>query len=298
MRAKIAVLSLVTLIGAAASSAQEAPQAVPEVTPTARAITQPDYSMVNCSGFVTDQKVAEGIRLISGEQSNYKITFTFGDYVYINRGQDKGVRVGDRFTVVRPAEYTNDVPWFKWQEKLMRVMGTSYLDAGQVRVVNVQPKVSVAQVIFSCEYMQRGDIALPYQDRPAPPFKDATAFDHFAPVSGKPVAMVVAGKDYGQVFGKLSTAYVNLGSNQGAKVGDYFRIFRYQGSMAETVPQNKGYQYSMYGFGSAPTRYEWNELPREVLGEGIVINVSRNSSTMIITFSSIEVYAGDYVEIE
>ncbi len=253
---------------------------------------------MNCSGFVTDQKVPDEIWLVSGEQSNYKITFMRGDYVYINRGQDKGVRVGDRFSVVRPDKDPTEVPWFKWQTKLLKAMGTSYLDAGQVRVVNVQPKVSVAQVIFSCGYMQRGDILQPYQDRPAPPFKDAAAFDHFAPVSGKPVAMVVAGKDYGQVFGKLSTAYVNLGSNQGAKVGDYFRIFRYQGSMAETVPQNKGYQYSMYGFGSAPTRYEWNDLPREVLGEGIVINVSRNSSTMIITFSSIEVYAGDYVEIE
>ena len=185
MRAKIAVLSIMMLMGAAASSAQEAPQAVPEVTPTARVITQPDYSMVNCSGFVTDQKVAEGIRLISGEQSNYKITFTFGDYVYINRGQDKGVRVGDRFSIARPAEYGNDVRWFKWQERLMNVMGTPYVDAGQVRVVNVQPKVSIAQVTFSCEYMQRGDIALPYQERPTPPFKDAAPFDHFAPVSGK-----------------------------------------------------------------------------------------------------------------
>jgi hypothetical protein len=253
---------------------------------------------VNCSGFVSDQKVPDEIRLVSGEESNYKVTFARGDYVHINRGQDKGVRVGDRFSVVRPDKDPTDVPWFKWQAKLLKAMGTPYLDAGQIRVVSVQPKVSVAQVSFSCDYMQRGDILVPYQDRPAPPFKDATAFDHFAPVSGKPVAMVVAGKDYGQVYGKLTPVYVNLGTNQGVKVGDYFRIFRYQGSMAETVPQNKGYQYSIYGFGSAPTRYEWNELPREVLGEGIVINVNHNSSTMVITFNSIEVYAGDYVEIE
>jgi len=63
-------------------------------------------------------------------------------------------------------------------------MGTPYVDAGQVRVVNVLPKVSVAQVIFSCGYMQRGDILQPYQDRPATPFKDSAAFDHFAPVTG------------------------------------------------------------------------------------------------------------------
>jgi hypothetical protein len=291
MRARIAVLSLSVFLGATASSAQNTPNSAPS-------IPQVDYSSVNCSGFITDQRVPDEIRLISAEQSNYKITFALGDYVHINRGQDKGVRVGDRFSVVRPDKDPTDVPWFKWQTKLFRAMGEQYQDAGQLRVVNVQPKVSVAQVIFSCNYMQRGDILLPYQDRPAPPYKDPGTFNHFAPVSGKPVAMVVGGKDYGQVFGKLSAVYVNLGTNQGVKVGDYFRIFRYQGSMAETVPQNRGYQYSIYGFGSAPARYEWNDLPREVLGEGIVINVSRNSSTMMITFNSSEVYAGDYVEIE
>jgi hypothetical protein len=206
--------------------------------------------------------------------------------------------VGDRFSVVRPDKDFTDVPWFKWQDKLLKAMGSLYRDTGQVRVVNVQPKVSIGQVIFSCDYMQRGDILLPQQDRPSPPYKDPSAFDHFAPVSGKHVAMVVAGTDYSQVYGKNSTVFVNLGTSQGVKVGDYFRIFRYQGSMAETVPQTKDYQYMMYGFGSAPQRYSWNDLPREVLGEGIVLNVSRNSSTMMITLNRIEIYAGDYVEIE
>ena len=291
MRARIAVLSLSVFLGGAVSSAQNVPQAAP-------AVPQIDFSTVNCSGFVSQQRVPEELWIISGEQSNYKITFANNDLVYINRGQDKGVRVGDRFSVVRPDWDTTDVPWFKWQTKLLKAMGQLYRDAGQVQVVNVQPKVSVAQVTFSCGYMQRGDILLPYQERPTPPLKDPAAFDHYAPASGKPVAMVVAGKDYGQVFGKLSAVYVNLGANQGVRVGDYFRIFRYQGSMAETVPQNKGYQYSMYGFGSSHARYEWNDLPREVIGEGVVINVNRNSSTMVITVSSIEVYAGDYVEIE
>jgi len=302
MRAKLAALLCACCLAAAGLSVQGAPQNAPAT------VAQPDYNMVNCSGFYTDQKLPEEFRLISGEQSNYKITFTRGDYVYINRGQDKGVRVGDRFTVVRPNANEvgvqsawireTDVRWFKWQEKLMKAMGTPYIDMGQVRVVSVQPKVSIAQINFSCDYMQRGDIVLPYQDRPSPPFKERTPFDHFAPVSGKPVAMVVIGKDLTATYGQNSTVYVNLGTNQGVKVGDYYRIFRYQGSHAETVPQTKGYQYTMYGFGSAPARYEWNDLPREILGEGIVFNVSHNSSTMMITFTNSEIYAGDYVEIE
>jgi hypothetical protein len=68
--------------------------------------------------------------------------------------------------------------------------------------------------------------------------------------------------------------------------------------MAETVSQTKDYQDRLYGFGSSPGRYMWNDLPREVLGEGIVINVSRNSSTVFITYSSQTIYAGDYVEVE
>lgn len=291
MRARLGVLSLFVFSGAVVISAQNAPHA-------ATVMLQTDYSAVNCSGFVADQKVPEGIQLISGEQSNYKLTFGTGDYVYINRGQDKGVRVGDRFSVVRPDHDPADVPWFKWQSKLLKAMGTQYLDAGQVRVVNVQPKVSIAQVVFACGYMQRGDILQPYQDRPAPPFKDPAAFDHFAPLSGKPVAMVVAGPDYSQLYGRNNAFYSNLGTSQGVKVGDYFRIFRYQGSHAETVPQTSNYQYTMYGYGSAPARYEWNDLPREILGEGIVINVSHNSSTVVVTYSTIEIYAGDYIEIE
>jgi len=295
MRARLTVLILTGCLGATATASwsQAAPQAAP-------ATHQPDYTAVNCSGFVSDPKVPEEIRLISGEQSNAKITFAQGDYVYINRGQDKGVRVGDRFSIVRPVEDPVDIPWFKWQYKLLKAMGTAYEDTGQVRVVNVHPKVAIAQVIFSCDYMQRGDIALPYADRPAPPFKDPAAFDHFAPVSGKPVAMVVSGLAFAEAYGKFNSIYVNLGSNQGVKVGDYFRIFRHQGTMSETtqIQQPGGFQYMMYGFGSAPEKYQWNDLPREVLGEGIVISVSRNSSTVFVTFTSSEVYAGDYVEIE
>ncbi len=104
--------------------------------------------------------------------------------------------------------------------------------------------------------------------------RKTSAFDHFAPVSGKRVAMIVAGPDYTQLFGKHSTVYVNLGSNQSVRMGDYFRIFRYQGTLAEAAPQTKDYQYEMYGFGSTHEKYAWKDLPREVLGEGIVINRS------------------------
>lgn len=298
MRAIAAGMGLGMLLAAASAWTQNSPQtqSVSSTQPVSAA-TSPDYSAVYCSGFVTSEHNDE-IRLISGEESNAKIVFSLRDYVYISRGSNQGVRVGDRYTVVRPDKDPNDVQWFKWQDKLLKAMGTYYIDLGQVKVINVQPNVSTAEITFACDHLQRGDVLHPFQERPSPPYKAAPENDHFAPVSGKSVGMLVTGKDFAQSFGKFSTAYVNLGTNQGAKVGDYMRVFRYQGSHAETAPSFDDYQYKMYGFGSTPQKYQWNDLPREILGEGIVVNTGPNSSTVLITYSRVDMYAGDYAEIE
>ncbi|HTZ33565.1 MAG TPA: hypothetical protein VMH31_13985 [Methylomirabilota bacterium] len=298
MRAIAAGMGLGMMLAGASAWTQSNPQAQSaSSTQPVSVATSPDYSAVYCAGFYTSESNA-ATHLISGEESNNKIVFTTRDYVFISKGSNEGVRVGDRFSVIRPDKDVNDVQWFKWQHKLAKAMGTYYLDLGQLKVINVQPNVSTAEVTFACGYLQRGDIVLPFQERPSPPYKPASESDHFAPVSGKSVGMLVVGKDYSQSYGKFSTAYVNLGTNQGVKVGDYMRVFRYQGSASETVPNFDDYQYRMYGFGSTPVKYQWNDLPREILGEGIVLSVSGNSCTVLITYSRIEMYAGDYVEIE
>jgi len=299
MRANAAMMCLGFLLAAAGVAAQgNAPSQVVSSTQAVGAQTSPDFSAVYCAGFVTDDKMQDDIRVISGEQSDVKIVFARGDYVYINKGSNQGVRVGDRFFAVRPDPDPLKVQWFKWQDKLLKAMGTVYRDTGQLVVTVVQPNVSTAKVTFTCNFLQRGDILRPMQERPSPEYKPAGQFDHFAPVSGKSVGMLVLGPSYSQTYGQNSIVYVNLGANQGVKVGDYFRIFRYQGARAETTQSTPDTQYKLYGFGSTPQKYEWNDLPREVLGEGIVIRVDHNSSTMFVTHTSIDTYAGDYVEIE
>jgi hypothetical protein len=298
MRANAAVFSLGLML-AAGSWAQGIPQSqVVSSTQHVAEASSPDYTAIYCSSFISSEKAPDTMYIASGEQSNDKLLFSRGDYIYISRGSAQGVKVGDRFDVIRPESDPDKVQWFKWQSKLVKAMGTFYRDTGQIQVVNVQANTSTAQILHSCAYMQRGDIVRPYIDRPAPPYKPADKFDHFAPISGKPVGMLVIGPEFTETYGKNSLVYVNLGNNQGVKMGDYLRIFRYQGSLAETAPNTKGYAYEIFGFGSAPRKYEWNELPREILGEGIVINVSPNSCTLFVTYSTIDIYAGDYVEVE
>jgi hypothetical protein len=250
-----------------------------------------------CSGIVSDLPVATDTYLISGEDSDYKTTFMPGDLVYINVGADHGVKIGDEFEVTRPVRDWGVVKYFKYQAQLSRAMGTTYADIGRLRVVSVQQKTSTAEMGLTCDPMQRGDIVRPFQTRPSPTLHDAK-LDLFTPPSGKKIAMVVTAKDFSLIAGAGKIVYVNLGSSQGVQVGNYFRVFRYQGARNDTAYQMRNTAYKVYGFGSTPVAYEWDNLPRQIMGEGIVLRTGPNSSTVLLTDSREGIYLGDYAELE
>lgn len=260
--------------------------------------TAPSIADMYCSGVFTSEPVPHDIYLIAPEESGHRIGAEQPDLVHINKGSSDGVKVGDEFLVSRPMHDTVGIPWFKWQPGILRAMGPAYEDVGRLRVVSVQEKTATAQVVYSCDYMQRDDILQPFVERPAPAFHADAQFDIFAPPSGKPVAMIAAIENYGQVAGLDMTVYVNLGSKQGVQVGDYFRVFRYQGATSDNVYTERGTNYTIFGFGSDPVHYMWKDLPREILGEGIVVRVGPNASTVILTHSRREIFAGDYAEVE
>jgi len=180
-----------------------------------------------CSGTVSSEAIPHDTFVVSGEGSNYKVTFQEGEYVYINKGTSQGVKVGDEFSAIRKTQEAIESEWSKWQFIILRKMGTMWEDEGRVRVVVANPDNSVGQIENTCNYVLRGDILLPFKERPAPPLKSEANFNRFAPPSGKATAMIIIGKSYISALGTNDIFYVNLGSAQGVKVGDYFRIFRY-----------------------------------------------------------------------
>jgi hypothetical protein len=259
--------------------------------------TAPTEATLYCSGVVTNKPVPKDSHLISGEDSRFRTTFSPGDYVFINQGAEHGVKIGDEFEVIRPVTDQMGVTWFKYQTMLSRAMGTAYADIGRLRVVHVDAKTSTAEMAMACTLMQRGDIVRPFAARPAPQFH-AAKLDPFAAPSGKKTAMVVNTKDFGILGAAGKIVYINLGSDQGVQIGDYFRVFRYQGTHIDTLYQVKNSAYMAEGFGSTPVAYEWNNLPRQILGEGIVLRTGPNSSTVLLTDSRQEIFSGDYVELE
>lgn len=281
MRTRMGYFCLLLALGAGTAAAQ---------------VRTANYGQMYCSGVFSTESVPRDTYLISGEEARSQITFQQGHYVYINRGS--GMKAGDEFLVTRPQK---DRPpdWYRWKWSLQRAMGWLWKDMGKVRVVKIDGDVAIAQIVYSCDYFLRGDYVRPWVDRPAPALKPAKNFDHFAPASGRPTAQVVAAMEYAVQAGTNDIVYVNLGDSQGVKVGEYFRVFRYQGTRDELAYQHRGYQYkALPGFGKAPRAYSWKELPREVLGEGVVVRTGPNSSTVLITHSLREIYIGDYVELE
>jgi hypothetical protein len=263
-----------------------------------------------CTGTITNEDVPRDTYVITGEGSNYKITFTEGDYVYLNKGAAAGVKVGDSFSAIRKVEDPTEIDWSKWQSQIIKRMGTWWEDEGRVTVVVVNPNTSIAQVSNTCNYLQRGDTLLPFKERLAPPLKPEANFDRFAPSSGKAMAMVMIGKAFQVSFGTNDVFFVNLGSAQGVKVGDYFRIFRYTGTQHETAYQTRDAAFDLesndtiyghvYGFGVTgdKKKWKWDNTPREVIGEGIVLRTGTNSATILTTYALRDFYVGDYVEIE
>jgi hypothetical protein len=258
----------------------------------------PSQHDMYCSGVVTTQALPGDFYVISGPESSTRVTYQQGDAVFLNRGANQGIKIGDEFQVTRAVKDPLNQEWFSWQHSLLRAMGRTYADIGHLRVVAVQPATSIAEIVSSCEIMQRGDLVQAFAERPAPMYKPAETFDKYAPDNGKTKAMIVITKGFGQVAGAEATVYVNLGTAQGVKVGDYFRIYRYQGTHDEAVYQTRGTAHKVYGYGATPVSYNWSDLPRDVLGEGIVVRVGPNASTVLITLSQREIFVGDYVELE
>lgn len=258
----------------------------------------PVESQVYCDGIVTNQAMPTDAYVISGVESDNRVVYYQGQHVFLDRGSSQGVKIGDTFQVTRQVSDPLREKWFDYQDSLLKAMGTPYADIGRVRVVSVLPKTSIALVTQACSPIQRGDLIQPFAERPAPAFKAKAAFDQFAPPSGKAKAMIVVTSVFGQMLSEGAIAYVNLGSGQGVKVGDYFRVYRYQDTHHDAVFQTKGNGYKMEGAGSTPVPYIWSDLPRDVLGEGIVLRTGPNASTVLMTTALRAVYVGDYVELE
>lgn len=258
-----------------------------------------------CSGFVARKRVKKKLRIVGAVGQRGVLMFAEGDHVYLGKGSNAGMEVGQRFQIVRAIHDPDPNEAFVRQHQVIAPgwsfsPGHFYQDIGQLEIRVVHPKVSTAEITFSCDAAAEGDILVPFENRMQPAFRKTMRVDPFAEPSGLAEGVIIAAKDFSLTFATGQAAYTDLGENDGINVGDYLMVFRsgsgsnFKASQSETmgiIPRPRGTDR-----GSARPKPR-KKLPREYVGEAFVVRAGIRASTVIITAALGELHPGDFVEV-
>jgi hypothetical protein len=298
--------------GASGSSAAvDAPQGTDptRISFPIQRVTMPSYADLYCAGFINRQFLPDAHYVAGGLETPTTTKFATGEIVYLH---GSGYNAGDRYEIVRALRNVNEYELFPGQHKLLASTGHPYQDVGRVRVIDTRGKSAVAQVEFSCDPINPGDTAIPFVEKMTVAFHPPLRFDRFLPTGSKVSGRIVMGKDFDAELGTGHKVYFNLGSNQGVKVGDYFRAVRnyeadlddpvdslsFKAAISEdTQAKQPSFDPGRWEKGNGPVIHV-RDLPRRAVGEIVVIGITPTTATGMIVFAMEDVHAGDGVELD
>jgi len=269
----------------------------------------PTAADIYCAGFITRDRVPDANYVNGGLQTPTSTKFEIGELVYL---AGSGYQAGQLFSVVRELRDVNEYEIYPGQKKVLAATGRPYAEIGRVRIVDTRSHSAIGQVEFSCDPINPGDVVVPFVEKPPVSFRVPEHFDRFAPANGKLSGRVVLGKDFDTELGTGMKLYLNVGSNQGVKVGDYFRVVRsYTASLHDPADSLSFDAQTSEDTQKRPPTFEanrWNrnkgpnihvaDLPRRAVGEVVVLNVTPTASSAMVVFELEDVYAGDNVELD
>jgi len=272
-------------------------------------IQTPTYADLYCAGFINKQVLPNSNYVAGGLQTPNTTKFVTGDIIYM---AGTGYATGAQYSILRELRDQNRYEVFPGQKKVLDATGQPYGEVGRVRIVDTRSKMAIGQVEYSCDPVNPGDIAVPFAEKPSVSFHPPLRFDRFVPNTGKLSGRIVLGKDFDSVLGTGMKVYTNVGSNQGVKVGDYFRAFRsYSSDLKDPVDSLSFAASTAEDTQKRPPSVEGNwmtktkgpnirvaDLPRRAVGELVIIGVTPTTSTGMIVFSLEDVHVGDGVELD
>lgn len=291
------------------SSIQEVATVTSATNPLEQTLT-PTYADLNCAGFLSKQPLPDSTFVAGGMNSPHETKFVSGEVVYLSGRQYKD---GEKLTFVRPLRDPNQYEFFNGQQKLIAATGQPYAELAQGHVVDTRQGMAIADLDFACEAVVPGDLAVPFIQHSKISYSRPQHFDLFAPPNGKLTGRIVMAKDFDGVLATGQKVYLTVGSEQGVKVGDYFRVVRsYEDDLKDPVDSlsfkaavledTQKYPPSIdhqgYGWGKKGPTIHVKDMPVRSLGELIVLNTTPTSATGMITFALEEMHVGDTVELE
>jgi hypothetical protein len=274
--------------------------------PTLRVQT-PTYADLYCAGFISKQILPDANFVAGGLQTPSTTKFTRGDMIYL---EGNGYSAGAEYEVVRELRDVNEYEMFPGQRKLLKETGQPYEEVGRIKIVDTRSHSAIGQIEYSCDGINPGDTAIPFAEKQAVTFHTPIRFDRFLPASNKLSGRIVMGKDFDSQLGTGHKVYLNVGANQGVKIGDYFRAVRsydadlhdpvdslsFKAAIAEdTQKKVPSVDPAIFTKGNGPVIHV-RDLPHRAVGEIVIIGVTNTTATGMIVFALEDVHAGDAVE--
>jgi hypothetical protein len=269
----------------------------------------PTQADIYCAGFISKDKLPDAKYVNGGLESPTSTKFDNGELVYLT---GKDYQVGSLYTIVRELRDVNEYEIYAGMRRLLNSVGHPYAEIGRVRVLDTRAHSAVAEVEFSCDPINPGDVAVPFVEKPPVAFHVPGHFDRYAPANGKLTGRIVLGKDFDTILGAGVKLYLNVGSNQGVKAGDYFRVVRsYTSTLRDPVDSlsfkaqisedtqvaSPTFEANYLTKGKGPNIHV-EDLPRRAVGEIVVLSTTPTSSAAMVVFALEDVYAGDTVQLD
>ena len=154
------------------------------------------------------------LKITGGERQSEKEMFSDSDVIYINKGADDGIEVGQIFRVLEIEEH---LPGF----------GPIAVGKGRARVQFTTASMSVAEVEHSCDDVRRGHYLIPFEAREGVAGKDLGYEVSPEEDDGIKGSLVYLQTDLGQI-GSGHWALIDLGAEQGIQVGQQLILYRRQ----------------------------------------------------------------------
>ena len=316
------------LLALTCTAGAQTPAPQPEViAPTAKQ-TAPvaGHSQLFCAGYIRLQRLSNMPEVIGAENEQEQRMFTDGNVVYINAGSRQGITEGQNFQIIRPR---GDLKGVHREKK--GFLGTYIQEVGQLQVFKVGENTSAAQITTSCgDMVMLGDLLTQIPERGSPLQRPETIVERFVDPTKKQVGRLMMAKDNREMITRNEIVYIDLGSEDQVKTGDYLTIYRPLGTGninsrdGEELGPNRenGYSsksFSGGGFGGMANRAKDKNgdgrysdkpitsreikqnrplMPRKIVGEMVIIDVQTRTATAIITRVAGEVHTGDWVEIQ
>jgi hypothetical protein len=285
-------------------------------------------SKLFCAGYIRYARFPKTPEIVGAEQEQEKRSFAAGDFVYLNAGSQQGIKEDQHFEIVRPR---GDLKGVYRQKK--GFLGTYVQELGQLQVLKVMERTSLAQISFSCGMVLLGDLITPIPERVSPLQRPETTLDRFENSSGKKTGRLMMAETTHEMLTRNDIVYIDLGAEDKVSTGDYLTIYRPLGTGNLTQIDNeeayhgratgfesnrrKGGGFSIAsqrakdstGFVLADGRYRYKPIttkeikghrppmPRKIVGEMVILDVQARTATAVITRAVMEVHTGDWVEV-